>query len=99
MEMTNFVFTAIFIAEAILKLFAFGWSYFGTSWNKFDFFVVISSILDISLTFYQDAEGGANQGGQERQQSALSVAPQLARVLRVLRVSRVLRIAGHYKGL
>ena len=98
--MTNFIFTAIFIVEAILKLFAFGWSYFGTSWNKFDFFVVISSILDISLTFYQDADGEANEGGgQERQQSALSVAPQLARVLRVLRVSRVLRIAGHYKGL
>ena len=52
MEITNFVFTAIFIVEAALKLFAFGWSYFGTSWNKFDFFVVISSILDIGLSLY-----------------------------------------------
>ena len=52
MEITNFIFTAIFIVEAALKLFAFGWSYFGTSWNKFDFFVVISSILDIGLSLY-----------------------------------------------
>ena len=52
MEITNYVFTAIFVVEAALKLFAFGWSYFGTSWNKFDFFVVISSILDIGLSLY-----------------------------------------------
>ena len=49
MKITNYIFTAIFIVEAILKIIALGWSYFGTSWNKFDFFVVISSILDILL--------------------------------------------------
>jgi hypothetical protein len=55
MDMTNLVFTAIFIVEACVKLFAFRWSYFGTSWNKFDFFVVISSIVDIFFTKYQEA--------------------------------------------
>ena len=58
MEITNLIFTAIFIVEAILKLFVFGWSYFGTSWNKFDFFVVIASLIDIGLTYYQKAEAG-----------------------------------------
>ena len=98
METTNYIFTAIFIVEASLKIFVFGWSYFETSWNKFDFFVVISSILDISMTIIQEAAAAEAQDGQ-RTQSALSVAPQLARVLRVLRVSRVLRIAGKHKGL
>ena len=50
MDVTNYIFTTIFIIEASLKIFVFGWAYFKTSWNKFDFFVVISSILDIILT-------------------------------------------------
>ena len=57
METTNLVFTSCFIIEAVLKLFAFGWAYFGTSWNKFDFFVVIASILDILLSVYQEMTG------------------------------------------
>ena len=50
MDLTNYIFTAVFIVEACLKIFVFGWAYFNTSWNRFDFFVVISSILDIILT-------------------------------------------------
>ena len=42
-------FTIIFIIEAVLKLIAYGKSYFENSWNKFDFFVVSSSILDIVM--------------------------------------------------
>ena len=93
------IFTSCFIIEAILKIFAFGLAYFGTSWNKFDFFVVVASVLDILLTIYQDLTATGDENEAARQQSALSAAPQLARVLRVLRVSRLLRIAGHYKGL
>lgn len=98
MDMLNYIFTAIFIAEAALKIFVFGLAYFHTSWNKFDFFVVIASILDIALSSQQEAAEIA-PGGRQQSQTALSIAPQLARVLRVLRVSRVLRIANHYKGL
>ena len=50
MNLTNYIFTAIFIVEALLKFFVFGWAYFSTNWNRFDFFVVISSIIDIILT-------------------------------------------------
>ena len=55
MEVTNYIFTAIFIVEAALKLFAYGRSYFDTAWNRFDFFVVISSIFDIGLKFLPTA--------------------------------------------
>ena len=51
LEVTNYIFTVIFIVEASLKLFAYGRSYFDTAWNRFDFFVVISSIFDIALKF------------------------------------------------
>ena len=49
LDFSNYIFTAIFIIEAVCKILAFGGSYLKNSWNKFDFFVVISSIFDIVL--------------------------------------------------
>ena len=53
--MTNYIFTAIFVMEAILKLIAYGFSYFQTMWNKFDFFIVITSIIDILMSLDPNA--------------------------------------------
>mmetsp|Transcript_20713 Transcript_20713/g.31751 ORF Transcript_20713/g.31751 Transcript_20713/m.31751 type:complete len:159 (-) Transcript_20713:1320-1796(-) len=88
LEFTNYIFTAVFIVEAVLKLTAFGQSYFNNAWNKFDFFVVVSSIFDLALGFLEN-----------NSLEWLSVGPQLARVMRVLRVTRVLRLAGKAEGL
>jgi hypothetical protein len=49
LEFLNYIFSAIFFVEAFLKIIAYGDTYFEDSWNKFDFFVVISSILDILI--------------------------------------------------
>ena len=49
LSFSNAIFTFIFITEAVLKLIAFGWSYFDNSWNNFDFFVVVSSVFDLLL--------------------------------------------------
>lgn len=84
----NYVFSAIFVIEALMKLYVYRRAYFYTAWNKFDFFVVSASILDVIL-----------DGFSVSNSKALKVAPQLARVLRVLRVSRVLRLAGKNEGL
>lgn len=46
---TNYMFTGVFLIEAILKLIGYGSSYFADSWNQFDFFVVLASIFDIIL--------------------------------------------------
>ena len=49
----NLVFTTIFIIECILKLLGFGLNgYFFSTWNKFDFFVVTCSLLDLYLVYY-----------------------------------------------
>lgn len=45
----NYIFTLVFLVEAALKIIAYGWAYFGTTWNKFDFFVVCASLLDIVM--------------------------------------------------
>jgi hypothetical protein len=71
-----------------LKLFAYGDTYFNNSWNQFDFFVVISSIIDVLMSV------GGNDALKD-----FSAAPQIGRVLRVLRVLRVVRLAGKAEDL
>lgn len=88
LDFTNYIFTVFFIIEASLKLVAFGKTYFNNAWNKFDFFVVVSSILDLLMGMIGDNSLGM-----------LAMGPQLARVLRVLRVTRILRLAGKAEGL
>ena len=65
-----------------------GWAYFIPGWNKFDFFVVCSSYLDIVMSFLSATS-----------LKFLKVGPQLMRVLRVLRVSRLFRLLNKAKGL
>lgn len=84
----NYIFTAIFIIECILKLLANGFSrYFYIGWNKFDFFVVIASIIDLYLTLALNSR------------IAFLKSFQILRVLRVLRVTRVFRLVKTLKGL
>ncbi len=47
LSITNYIFTAVFTIEMVLKLIAFRLTYFRAGWNKFDFVVVISSWVDI----------------------------------------------------
>ena len=51
LEITNYIFTAIFFFECALKLYTYKKAYFSNNWNRFDFFVVISSLIDIGLKF------------------------------------------------
>lgn len=58
LDVTNYIFSTIFLVEAILKLYVYRKSYFETGWNKFDFFVVVSSLFDIGMKFLP--QGGDN---------------------------------------
>ena len=88
LTIANYIFTGIFIAECCLKLLAYGpVGYFHGGWNKFDFFVVVASILDLII---------ANIDGID---AAFLKSFQIIRVLRVLRVTRVLRLVKSLKGL
>jgi hypothetical protein len=87
LRISNYFFTLVFLIECILKLITYHWSYFQTAWNKFDFFVVVSSVFDFSLEFVDvESMKGFPIGN-------------VAKVLRVLRVSRVLRLASRDKNL
>ena len=88
LTLVNYVFTGIFIAECLLKLLAyFPQAYFHSAWNRFDFFVVVASIVDLVV---------ANIDGID---AAFLKSFQIIRVLRVLRVTRVLRLVKALKGL
>ncbi|CAD8183288.1 unnamed protein product [Paramecium octaurelia] len=90
LENLNLCFNFIFIGECILKIIAYGpRGYFRNSWNQFDFFVVLTSALDITLKL----------SGASNQNSFLSSGPQLFRVFRVLRVTKLFRLVKQLKGL
>lgn len=74
--------------EMIIKMIAFGKSYFDNGWNKFDFFVVNAAIFDIVLN---------NMNSNAL--SVIAFAPALAKVMRVLRVTRIIKLASKAKGL
>lgn len=71
-----------------MKLIANGAHYFSSGWNKFDFFVVSASFLDIIM---------ANMSANSLK--VIRVGPQIARIMRVMRVSRLFKLLNKYKGL
>ena len=56
LDFSGWVFTFIFLIECILKLIAYGKTYFKNSWNQFDFVVVSSSLFDILIQFLDSIE-------------------------------------------
>ncbi|MVO18541.1 ion transporter [Rhodobacteraceae bacterium CY05] len=70
---------AIFVAELALKLFAYGWRFFASAWNIFDFVVV-------SIGFLPDTRGLSALRGLRvlRALRLLSVVPQMRAVVQAL---------------
>jgi hypothetical protein len=82
LDILNLVFTLCFITEAVIKLLGYGFkNYLKSGSNKFDLFVVITSILDLILTYTLKSTI-----------SLLRLGPQLIRTIRVFRVSRLVRL-------
>lgn len=73
----NVAFTGIFIVEMMLKMIADGiLGYFGSSWNCFDFIIVVASVVEILLTIaIGNAVGGLS-------------ALRIMRLLRILRLAQ-----------
>ena len=84
----NYMFTAIFFLEAIIKITAIGLrNYWKDSWNKFDAFIILSSSVDIVISLLGTSL------------SFLRIGPQIIRVIRVLRVTRLLKLVRSLKGI
>ncbi|KAL0992517.1 hypothetical protein UPYG_G00094400 [Umbra pygmaea] len=83
----NYVFTCIFIIEALLKLLAFGLHrFFKDRWNQLDVAIVLLSIMGITLE-------------ELKMNAALPINPTIIRIMRVLRIARVLKLLKIAKGI
>ena len=49
MENINYFFISVFTAEAVIKIVALGKAYFYDSWNRYDFTIVVITIVILSL--------------------------------------------------
>ena len=88
LNIANYFFVFIYLCEFILKILAYGVAgYFHTNWNRFDFFIVIVSILDILC------------GNILKIDNQFLQTFQVIRLLKVLRVLRIFRLIKIVKGL
>eukprot|EP01135_Chromosphaera_perkinsii_P008377 Nk52_evm2s1315 gene=Nk52_evmTU2s1315 len=83
LRISNFIFTGIYIVEAILKLLAFRLHYFTKGWNQFDFIICLLSIAGVII---------------EEMGSTAIINPTLIRIVRVLRIGRILRLLKRAEG-
>ena len=72
------LFSIIFFMEFIIKVIALNYKYFWDAWNRFDFLLVLISVVDVFLLFLT-SEG-------------VPFNPGVLRVFRVFRVLRILRL-------
>ncbi|CUG88426.1 voltage-gated ion channel protein, putative [Bodo saltans] len=80
----NTVVTAVYLAEAMIKLIAVHPElYFSSSWNRFDFLILLVSIADVALAYSSGTESVAG----------------VSRALRLFRAARLLRLAQSSKRL
>ena len=63
LDYLNLAFTLIFVAEAMIKILAFGVRYFKDSWNRFDFIIAFASLLSNILEFAIGLDGAAATTG------------------------------------
>ena len=88
LNIANYCFTAVYCIECIIKISAYGFEgYFHTNLNRFDFFIVIASILDVIF------------GNIKLVDNQFLQIFQVFRILKVLRVLRVIRLIKIVKGL
>ena len=84
-EKANFYLSMIFLAEAIIKIFALRTRYFMDNWNLFDFLVVAISLVGFIL----DQTLGDNSFGS---QATIARAFRVLRILRIIKQAKTLRM-------
>ncbi|KAG8196966.1 hypothetical protein JTE90_009024 [Oedothorax gibbosus] len=86
LKVFNYFFTAVFIAEAGMKVVALGIiKYFKNRWNQLDMAIVALSIAGIVL--------------EKMESDLIPINPTIIRVFRVMRIARVLKLLKMAKGI
>ena len=86
LKIMNYIFTAVFVAEAVIKVIAFGpRRYIRERWNQIDLVIVILSIVGIAL--------------EDVDTKLIPINPTIVRVARVFRIARVFKLLKMAKGI
>ncbi|XP_036416785.1 cation channel sperm-associated protein 1-like [Colossoma macropomum] len=83
-----------YVMEAAFKILVWGRTYFRNPWNDLDFFIVLLSLVDFTLSLVQ-AAGGLSS----RQASTLFRVLKTVKGARVFRALRLLKAIRFFKGL
>lgn len=87
LEICNYIFTGIFCLECGIKIIGLGCDgYMADNWNKFDFFIVMGSIIELLMELVDNGDGGNN-------------SLTMLRVLRLFRISRLVRLVKSMRRL
>ncbi|CAF0755454.1 unnamed protein product [Rotaria sordida] len=100
LNMTNYIFTAIFTIEMVIKIIAGGLicgshTYLHTGWNVMDGFLVIISVIDLATM----SRGGSAITPINADSDATTRIFSMLRVFRLLRTLRPLRVISRAPGL
>ena len=87
-QSSNFVFTSLYLIEAVLKIIAYGRAYFYYAWNVFDFTLVASSLVDVGVELVTMISPNAERGDT-------FINPATLRIVRIVRITRLLRLVRH----
>lgn len=79
----NEIFAVVFTVEAVLKLIAFGLAYFEDTWNRFDFGIVVGTLVSIVVE--------ALTGTHVRSLAMLVRVIRVTRILRLVKASKGIR--------
>lgn len=86
LKLFNFIFSSVFVVEAIMKGMALGLRrYLKDKWNQLDVIIVLLSILGIIL--------------EEMESTLIPINPTIIRVMRVARIARVLKLLKMANGI
>ncbi|KAL6479760.1 hypothetical protein MHYP_G00107930 [Metynnis hypsauchen] len=83
-----------YVIEAVFKILIHGRTYFRNPWNDLDFFIVLMSLVDFTLSLVQSAGGFSS-----RQASTLFRVLKTLKGARVFRALRLLKAIRFFKGL
>lgn len=85
-KVSEFIFTGIFVIEALIKNIAFGPRlYFKQPMNRLDFFIVIASIASLLVDVLAS--------------TGLGILQKISQLFRVMRLTRMVRLIYRFKGM
>lgn len=101
LDLTELCFASIFALEALLKLCGMGpVKYWNSGWNRFDLFLVITSIVQVVLqSISADMFNATVSRHSLLRNHRLRLCVQILRVLRLVRIARLLRLLRLSQGL